>query len=135
MSLELLLDALPARIQQHLKEEGVETADYICAIKTAFKPTATIPILWIVLTKGRLFLCNTHRTRSGWASYSPNDLNTFKLVRDLSGRIHFNIIHSDVERPDLCLPLPINTSPEDARELIHKCDILFHHKIVESSLG
>ena len=128
MKLTRSLHDLPQRIQGQLRELGSEEANFLCAIKTDFKPNATIPTLWLVVMRDRLVLCNTHKTRGYWAGYSTKDLNCVKLSRGFTGGIQVEIIHNDNERPDRSLPLSRNTSVEDARELMALVSMLVHGK-------
>lgn len=124
MNLKRSIQELPKRIQDLLGKSGIEESNFLCALKTDFKPNMTIPILWVVVSDAKLFLCNTHRTRGEWASYNPEDINCIRLNRGRTGRLEIEIIHSESDRPNLCLPLPINTSPDDAAALITICNRL-----------
>lgn len=119
---------LPQRIQDQLRELGHDE-NFLCAIKTEFKPNPTIPSLWVVLTKRRLLLCNTHKTRGYWDGYNPGDLSCIKLRRGFTGRIQLEILYTDVERSDLSLLLSVSTSDKEAEELMVKCNEFISHSL------
>jgi hypothetical protein len=58
--------ALPDRIRSTLATHGYGAQAFVLALKTAFKPSATIPILWFVVMRDAVLLCNTHRDRGLW---------------------------------------------------------------------
>ncbi len=129
MELKYSFSELPQRIQDQLRELGHDDANFLCAIKTEFKPNSTIPSLWVVLTNHRLLLCSTHKTRGYWDGYTPGELSCIKLSRGFTGRIQLEILYADIERPDLSLLLSVNTSDEEAEELIVKCNEFIRHSL------
>jgi hypothetical protein len=120
MELVYSLDQLPPRIQTLLMELGQESG-FICAVKTAYKPNATIPILWLVVTRTELMLCNTHRTRGLTARHLWKEINE---VRKLQNRVNANsieIIYNDLSKENTVLPLPSGIALPVLENFIIQC--------------
>jgi hypothetical protein len=98
----LQVNELPARIVASLRAHGADVG-FRYALKTAFKPNATIPIVWAVLSTDMLLLCTTHAKRGIWQKYGRQALNSVCLT---DNRKSLQVISADLDTPDLLLPLP-----------------------------
>jgi hypothetical protein len=112
---------LPDKIQRSLRE-GHHLGTFKCALKTNYKPNATIPILWIVLTKTSFILCNTHRTRGVTAVYPWSDINCVRKSDDFRRTNAIEVLHNDLATDNDTLPLPSEVKESDVDELIRICD-------------
>ena len=121
-------DKLPAGLKMLLTNQGFYESDFICGIKTAFKPKYEIPYIWIVVTKESLLLCNTHKTRGMWALYHHNKLYNVQLKKDMAGGLSIEILEINLDKPTTKLPMPRNTNVEDANELIMCCRRLINRE-------
>lgn len=115
------LSELPEKIQNVISSVS-NSGKFICAVKTAFKPNATIPILWIVVTENMLLLCNTHRTRGLFYSCKWHEINCVRR-RDNQDRT-LEIIHKSLDVDDCVIPLPEKMNTEEIDALIMKCETL-----------
>lgn len=90
------LDELPERIR--LVVHDAVPGAFIVALKTSYKPTFTIPSIWLVLTSEDLLLCNTHRTRGLWRRYSRPTLPHLRVSTTSIGQ-PFVILGGESEEP------------------------------------
>ena len=91
------LDELPERIRMVVHDAG--TGAFCAALKTAYKPSFTIPSIWLVVTADDLLLCNTHRTRGLWRKYSrPSTLPDLRISTTSTGQ-PFVTIRGDPMEP------------------------------------
>ena len=111
---------LPPRLQSLLSELQQEQA-FICAIKTDLKPNATIPILWLFLTKSGLLLCNTHRTRGLFASHTWQEINIVRKLDDKASSTSIEIIYNDISKDNTVLPFPKSVKPTEIDSIIKSC--------------
>ncbi|MGZ4953538.1 MAG: hypothetical protein ACXV8Q_00380 [Methylobacter sp.] len=108
---------LPPKILAVIEQEG-QTLDFQCAIKTNFKPNATIPILWIVLTNIGFLLCNTHRTRGLSGRYDWQEINEVRKKQG-TGKVEIlEIIFNHLSKDDIVLPMPAEVTSADMMALI-----------------
>ena len=92
---------LPERIQNVV--ENARAGMFALALKTAYKPNATIPLIWLVLTSEALLLCNTHSTRGLWGRYSRSTLPPLLLDQTSTARPYFEL-HANTGLLTLTLP-------------------------------
>ena len=122
-------DELPDRIKLVLTKCECEKSDFVCGLKTDFKLSYEIPYMWIVVTRKSLVLCNTHTSRRGlWALYSYSELNSIRLVKDMAGYFSIEIFETNPNKLSTKLPLPHNTSAENANELFMCCKRLINRE-------
>jgi hypothetical protein len=114
-------DKLPTRLKISPTSPSFYKSDFICAIKTAFRPKYHIPYIWIIVTKNNLLLCNTHKTKGIWALYYYNKLYNVQLEKDIAGGLSIEILEMNLDNPTIKLPMPLNTNAEEANELIMHC--------------
>lgn len=112
------IDGLPSRIRQTLQQEGYDSVDFRAALRTALKPNATIPILWLVLMNNALLLCSTHRTRGVYHQFGPEGINELRVVKGALQSLSIELIRPDVGEPNLIIPMPVNTASAILQELI-----------------
>lgn len=112
------MEPIPLRIQELLKEKGVEFPDVKVAFKTAFKPNATIPTIWLIATRDEVLLCSTHRTRGLWKRLSRGEISAIRHDVDLIGSLSIRVIHCSLDEPDLILPLQKTTTPEEVQQCV-----------------
>ncbi|NMO15747.1 hypothetical protein HPC49_03310 [Pyxidicoccus fallax] len=103
-------EQLPPRIQDVLRVRGVGPGEFVLGLKSSYKPNATIPILWFIVTAEHLLLCNTHKTRGLWKEMSGQELTAFELRRSSLGKPYFVLPDSE---GTVYLTLPDETPPED----------------------
>jgi hypothetical protein len=75
-------EGLPRKVQDVVKALK-EDESFIAAVKTGYKPTATIPILWLVITSNGLLLCNTHSKRGLYQHFRKNAIDFIKVRRSI----------------------------------------------------
>jgi hypothetical protein len=80
---------LPPRIQDVVVSSGARVDDFALAMKSSYKPNATIPIIWFVVMAERLLLCNTHRSRGLWRTLQGAGLAALELHRTSLGSPFF----------------------------------------------
>lgn len=113
-------DDLPERIVAALA--GVSKEDeFIAAVKTALKPNATIPFLWLVCTKRDLLVCNTHRTRGLYKKSTWSEINAIRRIGESSGAIHIEVIYQGLDQDDDLYPLGPEISRAMADAFIDCC--------------
>ena len=117
------LNRLPIKIQDTLTNSKLVDS-FICSIKTSFKPNATIPILWIVISNNKFILCNTHKTRGITSVYNFDEINCIKDIKS-SGNIHsIKVIFNDLDTEDLVLPLSDKLSNDEILIFLSECSKL-----------
>ena len=124
MSLVQGIAELPERIRSSLAASGIQPDAFQSALRTAFKPNATIPIIWLVLLRDRLLLCNTHKSRGVWREYPRESFDSIRLAYSTLGKLAIEIIHPDPMEPSLSLPLPPSVELEVARGFVHRANTL-----------
>jgi hypothetical protein len=108
---------MPARIQETLRKEGIDRTQFAGAMKTAFKPNDTIPILWIVLADAELLLCSTHRTRGIWRRLGRREIDSARTSVGAFGGLTVLLILADAD-DDLVMPMPKNISAEAVQSFL-----------------
>jgi hypothetical protein len=116
---------LPERIQAVLNEQG-QQSKFVCAIKTDYKPNATIPILWLVLTETDFMLCNTHKTRGLTAKHPWNAIDTVRKKATTGKANTIEILYTQLSDDDTVLPLPSSVTNEDIQKLLVECQNLIN---------
>jgi hypothetical protein len=106
--------SLPARIHDLVQSLGLDSANMVAVLKTAYKPNATIPIIWAALFEERLLLCSTHRTRGVWRDYNPESFDTARVTRGSTRLLTLEILGKGREGGILELPLPPACTSEEA---------------------
>jgi hypothetical protein len=109
---------LPERIRSALLGAGYAAEDVKVAIQTAYKPNATLPIIWVVAVGDQLLLCNTHRTRWLWKCYDQGNLNCIRRRSLAAGTPAIEILENTVGGDVVMLPLPSKTLESDIDRLI-----------------
>jgi len=99
----LRVEDLPERIRGALVNAG-QADGFRYALKTALKPNATVPIVWAVITSNALLCCTTHAKRGVWRKYGFAEVNSVRV-----SATRLDIVSSDIDTPDLGLPLPDGT--------------------------
>jgi hypothetical protein len=99
MSLITETNQLPEKIQAVLYEQG-QQSKFVCAIKTHYKPNATIPIL----CSTDLMLCNTHETRGLAAKHPCNAINTVRKKATTGKANMMKILYTKLSEDDTVLP-------------------------------
>ena len=110
------VDELPPRIREVVEKAGVGA--FCLALKTAFKPNATIPLIWMVLTSEGLLLCNTHRTRGLWGKYSRSQVPHIRSNATSWGTRYLEIEGGRSQTGPLTLPLPENMPSEQVDQFM-----------------
>jgi hypothetical protein len=105
---------LPDKVQVVLSRLS-PPQDFSCALKTSYKPNATIPYLWLVATKTNLLLCNTHNTRGLYKSYLWNEISELLYKRDNLGSNLIKIIFTDIDGLDLLLPVDSQVTQDEIK--------------------
>ena len=105
---------LPQRIGEVVSQ--AEAGEFRAAIKTTYKPNATIPSIWIVVTSGYLLLCNTHRTRGLWRKFTVIDGQRLQLHTTSTGQRYFEL--EDIDGGRVFLPLPLTVSSSELDEFM-----------------
>lgn len=123
MALITEINQLPEKIQAVLNEQG-QQSKFVCAIKTDYKPNATIPILWLVLTKTDLLLCNTHKTRGLTAKHAWNAINAVRKKAG-TGKVNtIEILYTQLSDDDTVLPLPSTVTVDEVESILATCQKL-----------
>lgn len=115
-----LLTDLPSRIATAIAESSPRD-NFIAAIKTALKPNATIPFLWLVCTDKHLLVCNTHRTRGVYRKSTWSEINTVRRVGAVQGSMIIEVIYQDLDHDDERYPLDPGITPAVVEEFIACC--------------
>jgi hypothetical protein len=114
------IDVLPKRIAAVV--QGCSSEDeFVAAVKTALKPNATIPLLWLVCTSQHLLVCNTHRTRGLSKRLPWSEINEIRRLGVIKGSISIQVIYQELDQEDDLYPLDLNVSLSDADEFIACC--------------
>lgn len=92
--------------------------DFVRALKTAFKPNATIPTIWLVATTHELLFCNTHRSRFLWKRLDWANVNEVRARRDATGGVSIVVRHSSPDVPDFELPV-LDTGTSGVQDFIN----------------
>lgn len=108
---------LPERIQSVISNTNPRQ-EISCAIKTLYKPNSTIPYIWLVATDSHLLMCNTHQTRGLFKTLLWSQISDIQYKQSGLGDIVIKIIFTDIEEPDLLLPLESKTSQDDVKIFI-----------------
>lgn len=95
-SLVLTVGGLPERIRRAFSQNGLSAETFRAALKSAYKPNATIPIIWVVVIAERLLLCTTHRERWLWQEYHPDTLDSVRVLRNKVSGLSLVIIGKEV---------------------------------------
>jgi hypothetical protein len=115
--MKLLFDYkdLPEKIIENLPTDIM--AEFVAAIKTSYRPNAAIPTLWLVIHKGGLFFCTTHKTRGIYKNFLYREIDSIKIGK---GAQLFNpsveIIMSDINKENFIFSMDKYTNFE---KLIH----------------
>ena len=96
---------LPARIQARVREAEADVGAFLFAFKTAFKPNATIPFIWLVLADRGILLCITHRSRGNWALMKRSDVDRIVVEQRLIGPGLIRISPKQLQADGHVLPL------------------------------
>lgn len=126
---------LPKRVQTALVAAGYPEDNVLAVLRTAFKPNATIPIIWLVALRHELLLCNTHATRWVWRRYSSADLNCVRTKLASLGAIAVEILSNDLNVDELTLPIPLGTAAEEVQNLVDAANAIRAHPDPLESLG
>ena len=87
-----------------MPREAIE--GFIAAFKTAYKPNSTIPTLWMVVTRGALFFCSTHKTRGIYVQASNAEIDSVKLNRGrYFGLRSLTVVFRDLGKEDLVVSM------------------------------
>lgn len=113
----VLAEHLPARIQQRVADNTSDIGEMIGAVKTSYKPNATIPLLWLIFGSKGLMLCSTHKTRGVWRIIEPEELNAVQLEVGFLESMAVRIILQR-EDDDIRLELPRSIEREELENLI-----------------
>jgi hypothetical protein len=106
---------VPPKIRQHLLESGILALSFVAAVKTGYKPNATIPILWMVVHRGGLVFCSTHRTRGIFRQYLASDIDSVRVTEGSGVRpSRLDVIETDPAKNEFAVPL---SNTIDVREL------------------
>lgn len=108
---------LPEKIQSHLKGEIAE--GFVAALKTTYKPNATIPILWLIVHSGGLIFCSTHKTRGMFKSFAYSDIDSIKIhtgSQFLSSKVE--IIVTDMKEDNFVFTVPSDLDFEHLQNVL-----------------
>lgn len=108
---------LPEKISGQLPGRIVD--GYIGGIKTALKPNATIPILWMILYEDGFLFCSTHRTRGIFKDISRNEINSIKIRKSAQfEEVRIEYIFKDLTLDDFVVAMPNGTDVEEIRTIL-----------------
>ncbi len=91
---------LPARILLVLRPLLFKDEKLLHLIKTAWKPRAGIPTLWLALTDQRFLLFSARRGHEIFVQVQLQDMNSIRIE---NGNVVHALMH-DVQRGDLRIP-------------------------------
>ncbi len=111
--------ALPDRIRATLATRGQGALAFVLALKTAFKPSATIPIIWFVVMRDAVFLCNTHRERGIWRTLKGSGGGLVRIATTSIGQLYIELGGYGEERSSY-VTLADGTEPSDLDELMRE---------------
>lgn len=78
----------------------------VFSIKTAFKPSHHIPILWLIMYTDGILLCSTHIN----GIYREMPLSSINSIRVNSGNYNrIEILSNDVDEEDFVMRMPDST--------------------------
>lgn len=103
---------LPVKISGQLPSRVI--GGYIAGVKTALKPNATIPILWLILYEDGFLFCSTHRTRGIFKDISRNEIDSIKIMKSTQfGEVKIEFIFKDLRLDDFVVAMPNGTDVEE----------------------
>jgi hypothetical protein len=111
---------LPSRIAAVIAESSLRD-EFVAAIKTALKPNATIPFLWLVCTNKHFLVCNTHRTRGVYKKSKWSEINTVRRLGASQGSMIIEVIYQGLDQEDDRYPLEPGITPAVAEKFILCC--------------
>jgi len=110
---------LPPRIRVHLEDADVLADGLIAAVKTAHKPNATIPILWMVIHKSGITFCCTHRTRGIFKQFHKSEVNSVRVAQASGlGPPMIELISTHLDEEDFSVPLPPGSDLSSLRDVL-----------------
>ncbi len=115
------IDELPTKIADAVRATLKPSEVFRLALKTAFKPDATVPIIWLTITTHRLLFANTHARRFIWREIPFAELNCVRLRRDGMGNLAFEVITNSTTDEPLVMPLPSSVTRSIAQDFIDNC--------------
>lgn len=110
--------SLPERIRATLVARSYDPSAFILALKTAFKPSATIPILWFVVMRDAVLICNTHRERGIWRTLKGQDTSV-RIATTSAGQPYIELGAYGEER-SVYMTLADGTEAADLDELMRE---------------
>lgn len=110
-------EQLPPRIKTVVLAAGARVDEFVLAMKSSYKPNATIPIIWFVVTKDRLLLCNTHKTRGLWRTLAGAAVGSLQLHHSSLAAPYFVLSDAD---GSVYVTVPDGTSADDLDVLVQE---------------
>lgn len=107
---------LPDKIKVRISSTKILDGRILFSIKTAFKPSHNIPILWLIMYSDGILLCSTHNN----GIYREILLSTINSIRAHSGACDYNIIEiisNNVDEKDFSIRMPDST---DMKTLVQR---------------
>lgn len=113
------IDQLPTKVLTHLPADVA--TDYIAGVKTTVKPNATIPFLWMVIHKGGILFCSTHRTRGLFKELAFDELDSIKVINGSRfNEPRVELIQKDLDVDDFVVTFPELSDLCELRQLFEK---------------
>jgi hypothetical protein len=105
-----VLSKLPDKIRNNLPVEVKN--DCIEVIKTTYKPSPSIPTLWLIMYKGGFVCCSTNKNHCVYKRLSFEEIDSVRLVKGShpqfsSSQIEF--IFRDLSSDDFMVTVPPDT--------------------------
>jgi len=108
---------LPEKISGQLPSRVVDS--YIGGVKTALKPNATIPILWMILYDDGFLFCSTHRTRGIFKDISRNEIDSIKIMKSAQfEEVKIEYIFKDLTLDNFVVAMPNGTDVEEISTIL-----------------
>jgi len=121
MAILMSPDGLPDKIVRHVT--GEYSVNFVAAFKTNIKPNATIPILWAIIYRQGILLCNTHATRGIYRDIKTNEIDSVKIKTSEYTPPVLQIIFKDILADDFYIESPKGTSLQELSRILEKLSV------------
>lgn len=114
------MPSAPPKVRAVLKSLLQDSEQVLFLLKTKWKPSFTIPTLWLAFTNRRLLLMSTLSNKPVFRSASFGEINA--VHSEQAGRF-IRVLSADNERPDWEFYVADSVSSEIAIRCVHEINL------------